>query len=201
MRIVIAAVILVFAGLIFGIGWYLGPNDLASCKQPTFGKSDCMPADAIVAVSGGDTSARTREAVALYKEGWANKLIFSGAAQDKTGPSNAEAMRRQALLEGVSNADIITEGESATTKQNAENTQNILKDNNITSVILVTSGYHQRRAWLEFTSRSESTIKVRNHPVSEDSQWSGWWWATPTGWYLAMSELVKITIFHLGGSR
>lgn len=203
MRFIVAGIVLFVAGLIAGIGYYLHVDDLADCNAtPTFQNNKCQPADAIVAISGGDTTARTKEAVELYKNGWASKLIFSGAAQDKSGPSNAEAMRRIALSSGVPNGDIITEEYSSTTKENAENTQNILAENEIKSVILVTSGYHQRRAGLEFNARSSGTISLRNHPVETDSQWAGgWWWLTPSGWYLAISELVKITIFYLGASR
>lgn len=203
MRFIIAAIVLLAAGLVAGIGYYLHVDDLAECGEtPSFQTSMCQPADAIVAISGGDTAARTKEAVELYKNGWATKLIFSGAAQDKSGPSNAEAMRRIALFSGVPNGDIITEEYSATTKENAENTQDILAENEIESVILVTSGYHQRRAGLEFMARSSDTISLRNHPVQTDNQWAGgWWWLTPTGWYLAISELVKISVFYLGASR
>ena len=203
MRFMIATIILLVVGLVCGIGYYLHVDDLADCNMaPNFHTSACQPADAIVAISGGDTTARTKEAVELYKNGWAAKLIFSGAAQDKSGPSNAEAMRRIALSEGVPNGDIITEEYSETTKENAENTQNILEKNDIESVILVTSGYHQRRAGLEFMARSNGTVSLRNHPVEADNQWAGgWWWLTPTGWYLAISELVKISIFYLGASR
>jgi len=42
----------------------------------------------------------------LYKHDWAKLLIFSGAAADKTGPSNAEAMKRQALAAGIPSSDI-----------------------------------------------------------------------------------------------
>ena len=59
----------------FGIGYYLSPQD------------SLTKADVIVAISGGDTDARTAEAVRLYKEGWGANIIFSGAAQDPTGPS------------------------------------------------------------------------------------------------------------------
>ena len=154
-----------------------------------------------MAVSGGDTWARTREAIKLYQHGWASKLIFSGAAQDKTGPSNAEAMRREALRAGVPGDDIITEELSATTKQNAENTRQIFAENDISSVILVTSAYHQRRASLEFKARAGQDVTVRNHPVAQDNQWSSWWWLTPTGWYLAIGEFIKIIAFYTGGTR
>ena len=198
MKLIIIVLAIVLS--IVGITVYLGPNDLAHCEAQPSDAEPCQAAGAIVAVSGGDTAARTREAIKLYQNGWAPKLIFSGAAQDKSGPSNAAVMKREAHAAGVPDADIITEEYSETTKQNAEKTQSIFETNKITSVILVTSAYHQRRAGLEFASRSHD-VKVRNHPVASDNQWSGWWWLTPTGWYLAVGELLKIGVFYVGGSR
>ncbi len=197
----IIGTIIALAVIIVGLSIYLGPNDLVSCGQVPNGVKPCQTADAIVAVSGGDTVARTQEAIQLYQDGWAPKLIFSGAAQDKTGPSNAEAMRREAYKHGVPSNDIITEELSATTKQNAENTQSILENNDIASVILVTSAYHQRRAGLEFKKRAADMVIVRNHPVASDNQWSLWWWITPTGWSLAVSEFVKVIAYYMGGTR
>lgn len=195
----IGSLVFFFVVAIVGLSIYLAPDDLSSCSVHPTTSSPCQVADAIVAVSGGDTVARTREAIKLYQNGWAPKLVFSGAAQDKSGPSNAEVMRREARTAGVPDSNIIIEEYSATTKQNAENTQNIFATNNIKSVILVTSAYHQRRAGLEFSKRSD--VALRNHPVATDNQWSSWWWATPTGWFLAISEIVKIIVFYLGGSQ
>ncbi len=153
MKVVVIILIICIVG-IFGLGAYLSPNDLAKCKDHPDGSASCHTAGAIVAISGGDTLSRANEAIKLYKNGWAEKLIFSGAAQDKSGPSNAEVMRHAALDAGVPVQAIITENQGETTKQNAENTQDIFEQNGIKSVILVTSGYHQRRASLEFNKRS-----------------------------------------------
>lgn len=197
-----ALIIIVLAVIlsIVGITLYLGPNDLAHCSTHPSAQAPCQAADAIVAISGGDTTARTREAISIYKNGWAPKLVFSGAAQDKSGPSNAEVMKREAYAAGVPDSAILTEEYSETTKQNAEKTQTIFESHHIHSVIVVTSAYHQRRAGLEFAARSQG-VTVRDHPVPTDNQWSNWWWLTPTGWYLALSELAKILVFYVGGSR
>jgi uncharacterized SAM-binding protein YcdF (DUF218 family) len=195
----IGSIVLALAIVIIGLTIYLGPDDLSSCGDKPVAKAPCKTADAIIAVSGGDTAARTAEAVRLYQEGWAPKLVFSGAAQDKSGPSNAVAMRHEAQVAGVPFKDIILEEYGATTKQNAENTQTILQKNNIHDVILVTSAYHQRRAELEFSRRSDAA--VRSHPVPSDDQWSAFWWMTPIGWFLAVSECIKIIAFYVGGSR
>lgn len=196
----ILVVIGAIAVVIFGLSVYLAPNDLAGCAERPELSSPCARVDAIVAVSGGDTSARTEEAIKLYQNGWAGKLIFSGAAYDKSGPSNAEVMRREAREAGVPDDHIITEEYSATTKENAELTQSIFEDNNIRTAILVTSAYHQRRAGLEFSKRSPNVV-FYNHPVASDNQWSSWWWLTPQGWALSLSEFFKIALFYVGISR
>lgn len=184
------------------IGAYLSPDDLAQCEaRPTMEPPACRPADAIVAVSGGDTSARTAEAVSLYKRGWANKLVFSGAAADKSGPSNARAMRVIAIASGVPESAIITEEMSETTHQNAQLSSSVLSSNDFRRVILVTSAYHQRRASMEFKNYVGGDTRVINHPVENDRQWIRWWWLTPTGWWLALSELIKIILVYIGAPR
>jgi uncharacterized SAM-binding protein YcdF (DUF218 family) len=198
----IVGVLIALGVIIFGLSTYLAPDGLSSCgAEPSTDTFDCQKVDAIVAVSGGDTAARTSQAITLYKNGWADLLVFSGAAQDKTGPSNAEAMRRQALAEGVSASAILVEETSETTKQNAEKTKDLFEQHNIHSVVLVTSAYHQRRAGLEFGKRAGADVRIVNHPVQSDAQWSPTWWLTPGGWWLATSEFFKIMVFYMGGTR
>lgn len=189
--------LLTAAIIVIGITLYLAPNDIMRCDKTPSISGDCRSVDAIVAVSGGDTSARTAEAVRLYKNGWAEYLILSGAAADKSGPSNAAAMKKQAVAMGVSINKIIIDEYSENTYENAKNTGTLFKQHDISSVILVTSGYHQRRAMLEFERRSPDVV-VKSAPVAKDNQWSGLWWLTPRGWFLAIGELGRIAGFYLG---
>jgi uncharacterized SAM-binding protein YcdF (DUF218 family) len=178
---------------------YLQPNSFIGCGAVPTENAKCATSDAIVVVSGGDTQARTAAGVELYKNGWAETLILSGAAQDKTGPSNAEAMKQQAIQAGVPSSAIVIDEESESTQQNAANTDTIVEDRGYNDVILVTSGYHQRRASLEFNKQAE-TVNIRNYPVTEDNDWGWFWWATPRGWWLAGGELVKIIAYYLGAT-
>ena len=197
-KLIITPVIFIVV-IIFCISMYLQPNDIGSCEsKPSFGVN-CQIVDAIVAVSGGDTVARANQAINLYKNGWSDKLIFSGAAQDKSGPSNAAVMKSLAIEAGVPASNIFIDEYSETTGQNAENTQTIFAENNIKRVILVTSGYHQRRASLEFNKRTGDVV-ILNNPVLTDKDWSFWWWLTPRGWWLAISEIVKIVFFYTTGA-
>ncbi len=196
----------IFIGVIICVGllaWaislFLSPDDLRSCgERPDPSKTGCLAADAIVAVSGGDTPARADEAIKLYKNGWAPLLIFSGAAADKTGPSNAEVMKQRAIDAGVGPGAIIIETTSQNTNQNASETTTIFQQQGIKSAIIVTSAYHQRRASLEFERRARG-VSVRSHPVAHDRQWNGWWWLTPSGWMLAIPETVASLILATGG--
>jgi len=191
----------VVIGVIVAISFYLQPNDFRGCSEtPLAGSDVCEAVDAIVVVSGGDTNARTIEGINLYKKGWAPVIVFSGAAQDKTGPSNAAAMRSLALSMGVPSSVIYVEETSETTEQNAENTQSLFERYSFHKVILVTSGYHQRRANLEFEKRAQA-VEILNHPARNDQDWTSWWWMTPRGWWLAGGELAKIGAFYIQGAR
>lgn len=193
---IIIAVALFFIAFILVIPNYLGPDDLSKCTEPaTVGT--CQVADAIVVVSGGDTNARVQEGVALFKQGWGKQLIFSGAAADETGLSNALAMKKYAVKLGVSESFISTEEFSRNTAENAQNTSRYIEQNNLSRIILVTSAYHQRRANLEFSRSIGDTVEIINHPVASDRQWSPYWWATPVGWWLVVGELAKISIFYV----
>ena len=192
---------LVLAGLITGLSIYLQPNDFIGCSAaPLEGTGSCEKADAIVVVSGGDTVARTEEGVQLFKHGWADNLVLSGAAQDKTGLSNAAAMKLQAQADGVPSDAILLDEASENTAQNAQDTESIFETRGFHNVILVTSGYHQRRADLEFEKSAGTSVKILNHPLLTDRDWSFWWWTTPSGWWLAGSEVVKIIAFYVTGA-
>lgn len=196
MRYVLLLIAVAVFVLIASISIFLTPNNMRACKEPE-PVGICAGADAIVTVSGGDTNARTDKAIELYQAGWAPKLIFSGAAADTSGPSNAEAMAKRAREAGVSENAIITEELSRTTAENALNTSKFIADQSIERIILVTSAYHQRRASLEFGAILGPSVEIVNHPVSSDKHWAGfWWWTTPRGWWLAGGELIKIGAFY-----
>jgi uncharacterized SAM-binding protein YcdF (DUF218 family) len=116
--------------------------------------------------------------------------VFSGAALDSDSPSNASVMKQRAIDAGIPAKQIFIDEHSENTEQNAKNSSKIFADQKINTVILVTSGYHQRRASMEFNEFSGNVL-VKNKPVAADKDWSPWWWATPWGWWLAIGEFTK----------
>jgi uncharacterized SAM-binding protein YcdF (DUF218 family) len=171
----------------FGIGYYLSPQD-------TLVKSD-----AVVAISGGDTDSRTKEAVRIYQEGLASHLIFSGAALDPNSPSNAQAMASAAIAAGVPKLAIQLDETAANTRQNAAGVAAIVTKDDFRSIILVTSPYHQRRADITFHRALGKNFTIINHS-SYDEQWRrSHWWATPTSRALTFAELQKVAFELVSG--
>jgi len=185
MLVVIAGVAAVF---FFGVGYYLSPQD------------PLVKSDAIVAISGGETDARTAEAIKLYKDGLAPAIIFSGAAADPDGPSNAQTMGRVAIAAGVPPTAVYLDELATNTRGNAVGVAKIVSDENLHSIILVTSPYHQRRANLAFRHALGQNFPIINHS-SYDAQWRrSNWWATPTSRAITFDELQKV-IFEIASGQ
>lgn len=168
----------------FGLGFYLSPQ------------SKLTKSDVIVAISGGDTVARTAEAVRLYNDGWAPRIIFSGAALDPTSPSNAQIMAKAAEAQGVPSSAIQLEESAANTQENSADVAIIIKNNGYHQLILVTSPYHQRRASILFERAVAKDVTVLNHSSADKTWRRSDWWATPYSRALTLSELQK-TLFEL----
>ncbi len=134
------------------------------------------PADVIVVLAGEETE-RVAYGVKLFEEGWARKdrIIMAG------GPvvwkySWASLMKKHAENLGVSGNAILLEEQSRSTEEDAYFTKDILTKHGYTSIILVTSPYHSKRAFNIFQDVMGDNIKIISAPV-EDSwfQFDDWW--------------------------
>jgi uncharacterized SAM-binding protein YcdF (DUF218 family) len=149
-------------------------------------------ADAIIAISG-DTGARTDTAVALWKQGYAPLLIFSGGSSDPESVASAELMKRSAVAAGVPANAIVVEGASATTEENAERVAELMKTRGLATAILVTSPYHQRRAAMLFEREfGRASLTFTNHPA-DDPDWDpNTWWTSDPSRSRTLVELAKL---------
>lgn len=182
---IIAIFLLLFFGTLGAIGWYLAPQD------------ELKKADAIVAISG-DNGARFSEAGHLYLDGYAEKLIFSGAAFDVTSQSNAAIFQQKASRnEGIIPKDILLDETSTTTRENALNVAKIVRSNKFESIILVTSPYHQRRASIEFREALGPEVEIINYSAKDENWRRSKWWMNPRGWYLTVTETPKVAFAML----
>jgi uncharacterized SAM-binding protein YcdF (DUF218 family) len=111
---------------------------------------------------GKSTIERARYAAQLYKEGYADKIIFSSGYSYIY--NDAENMRLIALSAGVLDKDIILEQGANNTYENVIFSKKILDRYKWDLVLLITSPYNTRRTQLIF-NKSGGGIKVFYTPV------------------------------------
>jgi uncharacterized SAM-binding protein YcdF (DUF218 family)/glycosyltransferase involved in cell wall biosynthesis len=137
--------------VLFGVTLYT--NVVWRVAEPLRMSSPPAHADAIVVFAGGvgengkaggGTSERLNEAVDLYRAGYAPYLVFSSGYVYSF--KEAESMRDSAVAQGVPSSAIVLEQRATNTYQNVKFVDEILRDHKSTSILLVTSPYHMRRA-------------------------------------------------------
>jgi uncharacterized SAM-binding protein YcdF (DUF218 family)/glycosyltransferase involved in cell wall biosynthesis len=143
--------------------WYAG-NQLVQ-------KGQLKPADAIVVFGGHGEVAytnasyqqRTREAVSLYKAGYAHLLIISSSVRQTM--SEADVMRALILAEGVpAKAILLADRDAKNTYVNVETVKQMLDERHMKSILLVTAPYHIRRALMTWKKNAPyiEVVAVKN---------------------------------------
>jgi uncharacterized SAM-binding protein YcdF (DUF218 family)/glycosyltransferase involved in cell wall biosynthesis len=137
-------------------------------------------ADTIVVFGGGvgetggpgkSTIERARHAVKLYKQGYAEKIVFSSGYIFHY--NDAENMKLFALSMGVPSKNIILEQKADSTYENAVFTKEIIDGYNWDSILLVSSPYNMRRASLVF-KKLDKDLRIICAPVMESQFYYRW---------------------------
>ena len=128
--------------------------------------------DAAVVLAGDPNYERTLTAARLVLDGEAQLLILTGG---EPGPGDsAQSLMAVALRAGVPSERIRLETVSLSTRSAFVAIRPILVRERVQSIAVVTSPYHQRRAYLA-ARRVLAGVEIYNRPA--DSSWSpdGWW--------------------------
>src|SRR5579862_4088774 len=91
---------------------------------------------------------RINQAVYLYKNHYAPKILMSGGTDSGTTASEAVTMKTIAVKDGIPAPDILVETKSTSTYQNLAFSQKILNDAGLHSAIIVTDPSTSARAGL-----------------------------------------------------
>jgi len=135
-------------------------------------KPDLRPQRAIVVLSGGIRStghlnatsrARLQHAARLHQANPEALFVVCGGPRRPGRPVSASAMAEMAQDLGVPAEQILEEGISSRTAENAEEASLLLRERDIRSATLVTSALHMRRARLCFTAQ-----QIQIHPAPVD---------------------------------
>ena len=158
-----------------------------------------MPADCIVVLAGDANGERVNEGVKLFKEGLSQRILMSGG-QLAWRLTAADWMRKQALIMGVPASAIMTENQSASTRENALLTLPILKANGVKSIILVTSSYHSYRAKKVFEKVFvPAGINVISYPATQSNFIAKDWWLRHEDTQYVVHELFSLVLYFIKG--
>jgi len=187
---------LIALSLAWGVFWSLPASSLWAGGRleqlyPYTPASELPAAQAIV-VLGGHTAGgrlnwfqpydrdtavtRTAAAATLYQAQRAPVILLSGAALEGT-QSEAEFMAANLRKIGVPPEALILEKNSYNTYENALYSARILKEQNISRVLLVTSALHMPRAMAVFSKQGLTPIAAPSAPqivVPDDPDFSFW---------------------------
>jgi uncharacterized SAM-binding protein YcdF (DUF218 family) len=158
---------LVVAGVLFVVGASPLPQFLARAWVLN---APPRVVDAIVVLGGGvawpgvllsGSFSRLEHGVRLYHEGYAPRLILTGAANPRHPAVAAEAviMRQTAIALGVSPEHIVLETRATRTYENGLHVARLMQGEAWHSALIVTDALHMRRAQLVF-----DRLGVRAYP-------------------------------------
>jgi uncharacterized SAM-binding protein YcdF (DUF218 family) len=146
--IVGSSLLLIFLVAYFSVAFYVGKQ----AERDTKTKSDAiLVLGARSYIEGSHNpclKARVLHAVELYRDGYAQKIIFSGGDDKEDTVNEAETMQKIAISNGVLSNRIIMEKTATSTYENFSLSQKLLAENNVKSVIIVTEPFHMARASL-----------------------------------------------------
>ena len=165
-------------------------------------------ADAIVVLSGSSTLAeRTQHAALLYSQNRAPKILLttdnhqgSWSSAEQRNPYFYEIAVKELTRLGVPAQNVEVVGPPVnSTGDEAKVISEYAKTHNLRSILIVTSGYHSRRALRTFrTTFQDTNIQIGIDPVNTGIQTPrpATWWLLPRGWQLVFVEYLKL-IYYL----
>jgi uncharacterized SAM-binding protein YcdF (DUF218 family) len=155
------------------------------------------PADAALVMTGDPGFERTTAAARLVCAGNARLLVLTGG--EPWPGDSAASLRARALREGVPSDRIRLEDRSTDTRESLVNVAPILRDEAVKTLVLVTSPYHQRRAFLA-ARRALPGLRIINRPV-RTRPWPPVrpWWRDAGTRRLVFQEYAKLVYYGLRG--
>lgn len=168
-------------------------------------------ADVIVVLSGSSAFVeRTQLAAQLYAAGVAKKIVLTNdnrqsgwLSSEQRNPFFYERARWELERHGVPSSSIeVIRTPVNSTHEEALIMRNYAESNRLTSILVVTSAYHSRRALRTFRRVLKDRVGIGLVAVPP-----GWqtprpvtWWLYPRGWQMVAGEYLKLVAYELRGS-
>ena len=166
-------------------------------------------AEAIVMLSGSATfHERAQHAAQLYKEGRAGKIILTNdnlksgwSEAEQRNPFYYERAKQELIQSGVpeQNIEVLMDPILGTYHEVCV-IKLYCESHNIHSIVVVTSGYHSRRALFTFRkvfSGSETEVGMDPVEAGIDTPSPATWWYKSFGWQVVGQEYGKLLCYRL----
>lgn len=161
-------------------------------------------ADAIMVLSGSSAyKERTQKAAEFYRAGAAPAIYItndgerSGWSQsERTNLAYVELERRELIANGVAAEAIrVLPGQVSGTIDEAKAIAGVVERDTLSSLLIVTSAHHTRRALRTFEEVLAGTGTEIGIAYAESSVQSGFWWLSILGWQTVGLEYVKLPVY------
>ena len=150
-----------------------------------------VPSDLIVMVGGGEAS-RMEKAAALFKEGYAEKVLITPVVEsEQFAQSSALAVEN-----GIPPSALLLDHEATSTYQNALYTMEIMEEEGMSSALVVTSDYHVKRTKYIYDKLNDGSFEFRY--ISSLSEADHRWNEGPGAFYIWYSEAIKLWAYRFG---
>lgn len=142
--------------------------------------NDCVEKSDAIILLEGDGLNRYPKAVELFKEGFADVLVFSGGITNLAfGSFPFPLIQTEIINSGIQPTSIIHESKSQNTREQAVEVIKLATAKGWNKLILVASHYHQYRAYLTFLHEilvTNSNVLLFNAPANklkwfEETDW------------------------------
>lgn len=165
-------------------------------------------ADAVAVLGGSSVYVeRARLAARLFAEGRAPKVLLTDDGQcggwsvaEQRNPRFVELTADELRRAGVPPENIEIVGQASDTFAEAAGLREYAEAAGLHSLLVVTSGYHSRRAlWTLRRTFAGSGVEVGVEPVEpgEQTPRAAVWWLYPLGWKLVAGEYAKLVYYWL----
>lgn len=170
-----------------------------------------VQADAIVILSGSSTYfERAQTAARLFNEGKSRKIILTNdnrqggwSSAEQRNPFFYERTRAELVRLGVpqSSIEVIFQPVHSTYDE-AARLREYVNVHPMSSLLVVTSPYHTRRALGTFQrafSGTTTRIGIVHPPIGIQSPDAKKWWSRPRGWQMVPYEYLKLAYYWVRG--
>jgi uncharacterized SAM-binding protein YcdF (DUF218 family) len=169
-------------------------------------KAEIGSADALVVLSGSSSYLeRTHKAAELFKQGRAPLVLLTNdntrggwSSTLQTNPYFVDRATDELIKQGVPEERIrIVQGLAESTHSESVIVKEYAAAQGLKSILIITSGYHSRRALRTFRTTFEGTgVAIGLEPVTTGSQTpSTFWWLSPSGWRVVAGEYMKLIYY------